>query len=57
MPPFLFRCPFTRSRTGFIAEEIPGDDPDTYEEVICLACGQVHLVNSKTGRTVGEKDE
>jgi hypothetical protein len=54
MEPFLFRCP----RTGLNVQGIaPQDQPEnaTHCAVKCIACGQVHLVNLKTGRT--ESDE
>ena len=54
-PRHLFRCPITRSLVdGFLIEEAPSDDPNSYTPVSCLACGQMHLVNFTTGKTVGE---
>jgi hypothetical protein len=54
MPPFFFRCPITGSEVqGFVVDETPGKDTDSYELVTCFACGQKHLVNFKTGKTVG----
>jgi len=52
----LFRCPITGAQVhGFIAEEETfGDDPDLYQPVNCLDCGQIHLVNFRTGETVGK---
>jgi hypothetical protein len=58
MPPFLFRCPFTGFRVqGFAVEQTSSDDPDSYEPVSCLACGQVHLVNLETGKTLGQDSD
>jgi hypothetical protein len=52
----LFRCPVLETGVhGFLVEEIPSDDPNSYEPVICLSCGLVHLVNFKTRKTVGER--
>jgi hypothetical protein len=52
---FLFRCPITGSGVqGFLIDEAPSDDPDSFNAVSCLDCGQIHLVNFKTGKTVGE---
>jgi len=57
-PPFLFRCPVTGARVaGLLVEESPDDDPDAYVPVTCLSCGQIHLVNLKTGKTIGEQGE
>ena len=54
-PPFMFLCPVTGSQVqGFLIEETPGDDPDSFEPVSCIACGQIHLVNFKTRKIVGE---
>jgi len=56
-PPYLFHCPITGSDVqGFLVEEAPSDDPKSYTAVCCLACGQTHLVNFTTGKTVGEDD-
>jgi hypothetical protein len=55
VPTFLFRCPTTGLRVqGWIAEDSNTSDDDAFESVTCHACGKVHLVNPKTGRTVGE---
>jgi hypothetical protein len=57
-PPCLFRCPVTGSRvTGVLVEDTPDDDPGAYVSVTCLSCGQIHLVNLKTGKTIGEQGE
>lgn len=56
--PFLFRCPITGSEVqGFLAQETPSEDPNSFEPVTCLACGQVHLVNFKTGKVLDERSE
>ena len=34
---------------------VNGDE--TYEGVSCLACGQVHMVNPKTGKVLGADEE
>jgi hypothetical protein len=52
----LFRCPITGGQVhGFIVEEeTSGNDHDPYEPVNCLDCGQIHLVNLRTGEAVGK---
>jgi hypothetical protein len=42
---------------GWIAEAVENNDGEKYESVNCLACQQLHLVNSKTGKTLGADDE
>jgi hypothetical protein len=59
MPSFIYRCP----NTGFRVEGLAPDDDKSEEAdnvfvgVTCLACGVLHLVNPKTGRTAGESSE
>ena len=54
--PFLYRCPNTgQTVQGWSADEMPDDD--VYELVTCLACTQVHLVNLKTGKVLGEEED
>jgi hypothetical protein len=59
MPPFLYRCP----NTGF---NVQGYAPNDHESerggevfigITCLACGLVHPINPKTGKTVSEDGE
>jgi len=38
-------------------EDDESEDGETYEGVICHACGQLHLVNPKTGETLGGDDK
>jgi hypothetical protein len=57
MPPFLFRCPNTGYRVQGFAAEDASDHAEEYQTVTCLACQQVHLVNSTTGKVLGEDDE
>lgn len=51
---FIYRCPVTTLNVQGSA-----DDGDTESEVVvpqtCLACGQVHLVDPRTGQLVPEK--
>jgi hypothetical protein len=51
---FLYRCP-SRTVQGWSAEEVTDDD--AYESVACLACTQLHLVNMKTGKLLGEDED
>jgi hypothetical protein len=59
MPPFIFHCPNTGFRVqGFAPndDESEGAD-DVFVGVTCLACGSMHLVNPRTGKTAGENAE
>jgi len=58
MSPFIYRCPTTRLNVqGWFADDVPGDDGQTYETVTCTAYGQLHLVGRSNGRTLGDDDE
>jgi hypothetical protein len=55
IPSFLFRCPMTGSGVrGFLISEAPSDDPNSSIAESCVDCDQNHLVDFKTGMTVGE---
>ncbi len=55
MATVLYHCPNTGFRVqGYTVDETIPSDHDTYEPVTCLVCKQVHLVNPKTGKLVGE---
>ena len=56
MAAFIYRCPVT----GYNVQAFIADDPirrseDTFQSVTCTVCGQVHLVNPKTGKVVGDR--
>jgi hypothetical protein len=64
MTPFLYRCPVRGLRVqGWFADS-PSDtgrevfaepvSAEVFEGVTCLACGQLHLVNPRTGKLAGE---
>ena len=54
MRPFIYRCPNTGRRIQALAAEEITDDEDMYEPVTCVMCQQVHLVNSFTGKVLGQ---
>jgi hypothetical protein len=52
------RLRISRPTTGLRVQGWTADDPTEhsdgmYESVTCHACGQVHLLNPKTGKTLG----
>jgi hypothetical protein len=53
MATFVYRCPNTGLQVqGWVAEEIPDDEQDSFESVSCITCGRV------TGRVRGDtKDQ
>jgi hypothetical protein len=58
MPAFLFRCPNTGMRVqGWISDDPAESSEGTFEPVTCHACGRVHLVNPKTGKTLGGESD
>jgi hypothetical protein len=59
MPPFLYRCPTTGFQVqGFaLDDDVPEAANDVFVGVTCAACGLVHLVNPKTGKTPSERGE
>jgi hypothetical protein len=57
MAPFIFLCPNTRHRVqGWSADNGSESGGEVYESVTCLACGQPHMVNPKTGKVLGVDD-
>jgi hypothetical protein len=59
MTTFIYRCPATGLNVqGWVAEHPSSENgSETYESVICTACTRMHLVNPKTGRTLGADEE
>ena len=53
---FLFTCPVT----GFRVQDWSDDDDPSdkqYQGIDCPACTNVHFVNAKTGKVLGERNE
>ena len=58
MAAMLYRCPTTgQTVQGWFADDEPTNGRDTYEGTICIACGGMHLVNPKTGKTLGSLED
>jgi hypothetical protein len=55
MPGIMFRCGYRVQ--GWIAEDTSAADENTYKSLACVACHQMHLVNSKTGQVMGGSEE
>jgi len=55
----MFRCPNTGFRVqGFARDDGESEETeDVFVGVTCLACGSMHFVNPKTGKTVSEGRE
>jgi hypothetical protein len=57
MAAFIFRCPRTDMNVqGFVVDDPTRDRAEGYEPVQCTACTQVHYVNSKTGKVLGQDE-
>ena len=54
MASFLYRCPNTgQTMQGWVADDPSDGKGDTrYEEIACIACSRLHLVNLKTGKVL-----
>ena len=58
MAPFLYRCPNTGQNVqAWIADGPSHGDHDTYEGILCTACGRLHLVNPKTAKVLDSDDD
>jgi hypothetical protein len=51
MATFLCRCRATGYQVQGWVDDNPTNDVEAYQPVTCLACGSVHLINPKTGKT------
>jgi hypothetical protein len=55
MPAILFRCLTTGLQVnGWVADDPSKYHEKTYLPMSCPACGDVHHINPKTGKSVGE---
>ena len=51
MGAFTYRCPRTGLQVqGWAADQLT--EGEFYEPVTCIACGQVHLINAKSGEVL-----
>jgi hypothetical protein len=59
MAPFIYRSPNTGFRVQGVAPNDDGSEGagDVFVGITCLACGMVHFVNPKTGKTPSESSE
>jgi hypothetical protein len=58
MGTLLYRCPNTGLRVqAWVSDDRSENDPDRYDGVKCLACGQLHMVNPDTGKVLGAVNE
>ncbi len=57
MENLVFRCTETGSDVQLRVSDLPSpaDRRDSYEAVSCPACGRMHLVNRRTGRTLSDR--
>ena len=58
MATLIYQCPTTGLKVqGWFSDDGSENGSEGYETVVCLACRQAHLVNPKTGKTVGADEE
>jgi hypothetical protein len=58
MPTFIYRCLATALNVqGWVADDPTEGEAETYEPMTCTACTRIHLVNPKTGETIGQNEE
>jgi hypothetical protein len=56
MMSFVYRCPNTALHAHAWVDG--ADDSDrTYVAVTCTACQQLHLINTKTGKLIGDDED
>ena len=51
MGTFIFRCPHANLNVQEFALN-SNDTAAAFEPIVCTACGQVHLINAKTGEVL-----
>ena len=51
--PFLFRCPVTGLNVQGLADG-DGDAAGTFVAQSCMACGQMHLVDPRSGKLIAK---
>jgi len=56
MVSFIYRCPNTGLYAHAWTDGADNND-QTYEAVICAACQRPHLINTKTGKLVGDDED
>jgi hypothetical protein len=58
MANLIFRCVKTGMNVQvWLPDEAPTDHADSYEAVTCPACTRIHLVNTTTGKMLGDRDK
>jgi hypothetical protein len=55
MAAFIYRCPVTGYNVQALAPDDLTSGEDAFQSVTCTVCGQVHLVNPKTGKVIGDQ--
>jgi hypothetical protein len=56
MAPFLFTCPNTSMKVQHWLDGDEDSEETDYEAMRCPACINVHLINRKTGKLLGEEE-
>ena len=53
----LFTCPVTKMKVQHWLDDDENMPDDQYEMIVCKSCARLHLINSKTGKVLGQQDE
>ena len=54
----MFKCPnWNLPVPARFDDESPESQDETFEPIKCVACGQFHYLNRKTGRVLGSDDK
>jgi hypothetical protein len=51
----LIKCPRTGMHVQHWLEDEPNEPEGVYRQITCPACVQLHFVNPKTGKLLGER--
>lgn len=54
MAPILYQCPRTHMNVQTWLQQDSGPDTREYEIVSCPACTQMHFINRRSGKLLGD---
>jgi hypothetical protein len=51
----LIKCPRTGMQVQHWLTEAPEETEGSYRQIICPACAQLHFINPRTGKLLGNR--